>query len=183
MNNVNIPCVNEHKHLGIHFDSNLKWSLHIDNVINSVSKMVSVMQKLKFMLSKETLLSIYTSFVRSKLEYGCVVWDDCTDNDKLRLEKIQIRCAQIITGAKKGTRHELLYKESSLSTLSSRRKEFKLKMMYKIVKFNEPKYLYDCLPKKIENSYSLRDSAKIRFVRARTEKFRKSFIPDCIRLV
>ena len=54
--------------------------------------------------------------------------------------------------------------------------------MYKIVKFNEPKYLCDCLPKKIENNYNLLDSTNVRNVRARAGKFRESLIPDCIRL-
>ena len=82
-----IPSVKEHKHLGIWFDHKLKWSYHIDQVISSVSKIIDVLQKLKYRLDRSTLYTIYLSFIRPKLEYGCIVWDDCTQYDKCRLGK------------------------------------------------------------------------------------------------
>ena len=47
------------------------------------------------------------------LEYGYVIFDNCTENLKSDLENIQIRAAQIVTGAKRYTSHALLYKETS----------------------------------------------------------------------
>ena len=93
---VEIPTVNEHKHLGIWFDSKLKWTYHIDQVISSASKMVDVLHKLKYRLDRSTLYTIYVSYIRPKLEYGCILWDDCTQYDKNRLEAIQHRCVRLI---------------------------------------------------------------------------------------
>ena len=123
---VEIPTVNEHKHLGIWIDSKLKWSYQIDQVIGSASKMVDVLHKLKYRLDRSTLYTIYVSYIRPKLEYGCILWDDCTQNDKNRLENIQHRCVRIITGAKKGTSHDAIYNELPIPSLAERRKQYKL---------------------------------------------------------
>ena len=67
------------------------------------------MRKLSKSIDRKSLETSYESFVRSKLEYACVVWDDCSEQDHLALEKCQLRAARIVTGAKKGTSHSKLY--------------------------------------------------------------------------
>jgi hypothetical protein len=62
--------------------------------------MTNVFQKLKYSLDRSTLYTIYMSYIRPKLEYGSIVWDDCCDYNKEKLERIQLACARIITGAK-----------------------------------------------------------------------------------
>ena len=63
---------------------------------------------------------IHFIFVRPKLEYASIIWDDCTEADKLKLENVQLGFARVVTGDKRGTSHELLYDETSWPTLSSR---------------------------------------------------------------
>ena len=36
-----------HKHLGVHLSSNNKWSKHIDSIIESASKQISYLRKIK----------------------------------------------------------------------------------------------------------------------------------------
>ena len=60
------------------------------------------MHKLSKDIDRKSFEPIYESFVRSKLEYECFVWDDCSEQDRLALEKCQLRAARIVTGAKKG---------------------------------------------------------------------------------
>lgn len=181
-NDVQILSVREHKHLGLCIDDKLKWSLHVDAVISSVSKMIDVLQKLKYSLDRHTLQTIYFSFIRPKLEYGSIVWDDCSEYDKLRLENTQLRCARIVSGAKKGTSHELIYQELAWSTLSERRKFCKKKFMFNIVNNHCPPYLHDTLPMNVQHRHNLRNDSNIRNFKARTDKFRTSILPDCIRL-
>ena len=47
-NDVVLPDVNTHKHLGITLSSNLPWSSHIDTILGSVSPMAHVLRKLKY---------------------------------------------------------------------------------------------------------------------------------------
>ena len=96
---------------------------------------------------------------------------------------MQLCAARIVTGAKKGTSHERLYQDVTWPKLSERRLHIKLTHMHKIVNSNVPPYLSGVLPKTLaENThYDLRNRDHIKQLKCRTEKFRKSFFPDCIR--
>lgn len=182
--NDQLTEVSQHRHLGVELDSKLKWTGHVSNVIKSVSKIGDILFKLKYRLDRKTLQQIYVSFVRPKLEYASVIWDDCTITDKMRLENVQLLFARIITGAKRGTSHYALYKETSWPLLSERRKESKLKLFYKIINQLVPSYLYNLLPSPLldNTGYNLRNRNDLNQYRLRTEKFRRSIFPDCIRL-
>ena len=106
-----VPEVDTHKHLGITLSSNLSWSSHIDTILGSVSPMADVLRKLKYSVDKESLEKIYFSFIRPKLEYGCHIWDNCDKGDKKKLEDFQLSIARTVTGARKGTSHELISNE------------------------------------------------------------------------
>ena len=57
------------------------------------------MCKLKFFLDSKSLETIYFSVISPLLEYGDVIWNNCTKNDKHELNKIQYEAARIVTGA------------------------------------------------------------------------------------
>ena len=59
------------------------------------------MRKLKFKLKRKSLEIIYTTFIRPLLEYGDVIWDNCTQYEKLKLEKNENEAARIATGTTK----------------------------------------------------------------------------------
>ena len=182
-NNHTLDSIETHKHLGVIFSHDLRWAAHVNSMIQSVSKTTDVMQKLKYKLDRQTLQTLYFTFVRPKLEYASVVWDDCTLGQKKMLENIQLLNARIVTGAKRGTSHQLLYNETSWPLLSDRRQSCKLKFMHNIYYNNAPSYLVDSLPphEATENRYNLRHKDSIVQFNTRIEKFRKSLFPDGIR--
>ena len=59
------------------------------------------MRKLKYELDRQSLETIYLTFIRPVLEYEIVVWDNCTHYEKEELEKIQNEAARIVTGTTK----------------------------------------------------------------------------------
>ena len=69
-NNNKLEIVNTHKHLGITFSPNCKWNSHIDNLISTVSKQISMLRKIKYILNKDLLNKIYLTFIRPTLEYA-----------------------------------------------------------------------------------------------------------------
>ena len=73
-----LKIVENHKHLGVTIPSNNKWSNHIDSIINSASKQISYLRKLKFQLPKHTLNKLYCTYIRPLLEYASV-----TENDQV----------------------------------------------------------------------------------------------------
>ena len=117
------------------------------------------------------------------MEYACIVWDDCSEQNCQVLENCQLRAARIITGAKKGTSHNKLYAETQWPELEERRSYFKLCFMHKVVHKSAPDYLVDVLPNvaNVEKHYNLRNNDDLDQFTFKTEKFRKSLFPDCVR--
>ena len=126
---------------------------------------------------------IYHTFVRSKMEYACIVWDDCSEQNCQVLENCQLRAARIITGAKKGTSHNKLYAETQWPELKERRSDFKLCFMHKVAHKSAPNYLVDVLPNvtNAEKHYNLRKNDDLDQFTFKTEKFRKLLFLDCVR--
>ena len=179
-----IENVSSHKHLGVVLSDNLNWTDHIHAVLKDTSKMIDVTRKLKFDLDRKSLETIYFSFIRPKLEYACQIWDNCCEREKDKMEEFQRSAARVVSGAKKGTSHELLYKEVCWATLNDRRKNLKLQLMHNIVHLKTPTYLSDALPSKVgeNNRYRLRNNGHYELYACRTEKFQHSFFPDTIKL-
>ena len=98
MQNQQITEVECHKHLGLYFSNNLTWHNQINYILEKAWRRINAMRKLKFRLDRKSLEVIYTSFIRPILEYGDVVWDNCSQYEKQEIEKVQIEAARIVTG-------------------------------------------------------------------------------------
>ena len=183
-NNTQLQEVKEHKHLGLTLTHNLSWTVHIDSIVQSASKMCDVLKKFKYELDRKSLETIYFSFIRPKLEYGSIVWDDCTEQEKLTLEQVQLSAARIVTGAKKGTSHHLIHEELHWPTLQDRRTNMKLKNMHKMMYGKAPEYLCELLPNLVRENqrYPLRNNNNFRQIYTRTEGFRQSILPHSVKL-
>ena len=141
------------------------------------------MRKFKFLLDRKSLETIYFSFIRPILEYGDVVWDNCTQQEKQDIEKIQIEAARIVTGTTKLVSINSLYEEAGWETLETRRKIHKLTLFFKMINGLSPQYLLDLVPATIDSSsnYNLRNSNNIHLVNARTALYYNSFLPSVVR--
>ena len=179
-----IVNVTKHKHLGLTLSSNLSWTEHINLILKDSSKMLEIIRKLKYDLDRKTLETIYFSFIRPKLEYACQIWDNCAAKDKERLEDFQRNVARVVTGAKKGTSHNLLNEEISWPTLTDRRRNFKIQLLHNVVNGKSPSYLSNLLPPKVGHNmqYRLRNHGNFESFNCRTEKFKQSFFPDTVKL-
>jgi hypothetical protein len=76
---------------------------------------------------------MYFSYVRPILEYADVVWDNCPNYIKEKLEHINYEAACIITGATKLTNIRILLQECGWETLEADQNSF-------IVSFIVPPY-------------------------------------------
>ena len=124
LDNQPIPIKNSVRFLGLHFDSRLNWRIHINNLIDSCSKKVNV---LKFLSGKSwgadrtSLLMVYKSLVRSKLDYGSQVYGSASDSVLRRLDVLQNVCLRLCLGALRCTRVERLEVEANIPPLRLRR--------------------------------------------------------------
>ena len=144
-----LKIVETHKHLGVNLSSNNKWSKHIDSIIESASKQISYLRKIKYQFSKQTLNTLYCTYIRPLLEYASEVWDGSTQADANRLEQVQLNKARIVTGLPVFASLDSLYYETGWETLSQRRTNKKLTFMFKIVNNETPGYLKNLLPNRV----------------------------------
>ena len=135
MQNVQIQEVSSHKHLGLYLSNDCSWHQHIDYIKQKAWFRIHIMRKLKFKLDRKSLETIYLTFIRPLLEYGDVIWDNCTQYEKNELDKIQNEAARITTGTTKLVSLDNLYKEVGWQTLHRRRQDHKITLFYKM--FNQ----------------------------------------------
>lgn len=72
-----IPFVKEHKHLGIIFDNKLTFKAHINHIKTKCNKTLQVLRVLAHTdwgADRNTLLKIYRTLVRSKLDYCSFIY-------------------------------------------------------------------------------------------------------------
>ena len=83
------------KDLGVTFQRDLKFKLHISDVINKAYSTLGVIRRNFNLLDKRSFTSLYTSLVRSKLEYAVSVWSPHTSGLTEDLERVQRRATKI----------------------------------------------------------------------------------------
>ena len=190
-NNIPVKKVDEHKHLGIILDSKLSFSAHIKSAISKTRKGIGLLKYLSKDLPRHTLIEIYKLYVRPHLDYGDVTYHipakvcDFSGNIFLpnlmeRLESVQYSAALAVTGTWRGTSREKLYTDLGLESLSSRRWSRCLTFFYKFVNNLSPDYTGVPIPPFHQSQYCLRDQDVIGRLKARTEKFKASFYPNCL---
>ena len=64
-------CVGD---LGVHMSSDFTWYAHVSTIAEEGKKMFSCVLGVFWDRSKLTMLTLYKSMVRSKLEYCCPFW-------------------------------------------------------------------------------------------------------------
>ena len=103
LNSTCIEEVDKHIHLGLILQSNMSWRCHIQYIFEKALKRLNILRLLKYKLNRSTLVCLYKSLIRPLMEYGDVIWDNCTEGEASLLESIQYECARVVTGAIKGT--------------------------------------------------------------------------------
>ena len=88
-------------------DTKLNFQERIKTILAKVNKTVGLLRKLQNILPRESLLTIFKSFVRPHLDYGDVIYDQSYNNTfHQKMESIQYNAALAITGAIRGSSRE-----------------------------------------------------------------------------
>ena len=104
------------------------------------------MRKLTHQLDRKSLEVIYMTFIRPVLEDADVVWNNCSEQDKVELDKIQNEAARLTVGATKLVSIRCLQQETAWPSLRIRRREHQLTLFYKMVNNLTPPYLSSLVP-------------------------------------
>ena len=123
--------------LCIHIHETLKWSPHINIIADNARKMASWVLSVFRDRSKDTMLTLYTSMVRSRLEYCCPLWDPSSIEDIRTLEEVQQSFTSKITSVKHHSYWDRI-KHLNLYSLQRRRERYSIIHMWKILSHHSP---------------------------------------------
>lgn len=135
LNNTPIPLLTHAKFLGLTFDKKLNWTKHIDNVITKTSKFINLLKYVaskSWGNSKSTLLTIYKSIIRSRLDYGSEIFHTASPSSLKKLDQIQYRALKICTKALSSTPLTSLQQECGEPPLDLHRHRILLRHMVRI---------------------------------------------------
>jgi hypothetical protein len=97
INGKNLNQVQSIRFLGVHLDSHLTWTNHINYIKSKISKGLGIINKVKQLLNKSTLLTLYYSFVYPYLTYCLIIWGGAANIHIDLLLKIQKKIVRIIS--------------------------------------------------------------------------------------
>ena len=92
--------------LGLTFDKYLKWHIHIDNLIKRTEKDINLIRSVKgqkWGTDKKSLYNIYQSLIKSKLNYGSMVYNSASDSVLEKIQKLQNKALRVILSCPKYT--------------------------------------------------------------------------------
>ena len=118
---LNISLVHASQTLRMFLDCKLDFKEHIQNVLNTLSKTIGLLDKFKKILSRPPLITIYNSFIKPYLDYGDIISDQAYNVSlHQELESLQYNVTLAITGAIRERSREKLYHELGFESLEAR---------------------------------------------------------------
>ena len=114
-------------------DRSLSWSQHITNIVKKSSNTLNFIKRNLSDCSSNVKASAYLTMVRPQIEYASAVWDPYYNNDKNRLESIQLRAARwVFSDYRRTSSVSSMLQQLSWPSLQIRRKISRLQLFHKI---------------------------------------------------
>ena len=154
LNHVEIKEVSTCTTLGIILNNTLTWGDHITNIQLRASKRLTIINRYRHALPRQALETLYISMVRPVIEYGDILYDNCTLSSGQSLELLQRRAALICTGAYRHTESQDLLQELGWAPLHKRCFAHKMVHFFKIINHIYPNYLYNLLTPTANTTYN-----------------------------
>ena len=95
-----LQIVNSSKYLGITFDENLSFKIHIDNLSKKLSRAVGILAKVKPFLNTPALRQLYFALFHSHLQYGLLTWSSTFKSYLKKISVLQNKAVKIVGGGK-----------------------------------------------------------------------------------
>ena len=131
----------------MYFDEKLKFLQHIKEKTSKANRSIRVIRKLRHILPRHSLITIYKSFVRPHLDYCDIIYDQHNNKSFCnKIDRVQDNAALAVTGAIRRTSQTKLYNKLGHESLKFRRWMRRFCMLYKIKPLKILEYLYYLIP-------------------------------------
>ena len=144
---VPIKAVNETRFLGLIFDRRLTFKSHIRDLKLRCLKSLDVLKVVghtDWGADRKVLLQLYQALVRSKLDYGCIVYGSSAKSNLEILDPIHHAGLRLALGAFRTSPKQSLYTEAQETSLHLRRLKLSLNYALKL-KSMPDNPAYDCV--------------------------------------
>ena len=145
LDNDPIQFVKEAKFLGLIWDTKLTFEPHIKYLKARCQKslnLLKVLSRTEWGADRTTLLKLYRSLVRSKLDYGCIVYGSASKTALAKLDPVHNQGLRLSLGAFRSSPVESLSVEAHEPPLEIRRDKLALQYVLKL-KANPENPAYD----------------------------------------
>ena len=105
------------KYLGVYLDDTLNWSSHITHLSLQLTRYCGMFYRLRKLVPPYILRTLYYSMVRSRVQYGIILWDSIFQSTLRELEMRLNDIVRTMTGIQKFDHVSPLYKNLSLLKL------------------------------------------------------------------
>ena len=110
IDNVIIEKVDEFSFLGLTVDTNLNWKRHSEKICNKCTKLISILNRLKYVLPLGIKIMLNNSLILPHINYCIMAWG----YKGIRLLKIQKKAVRKITLSGYSTHSEPLFKQLNM---------------------------------------------------------------------
>lgn len=137
--NEALKVVDNFTDLGVMFDSNLRFDLHVSHVVSLAIKSLGFVIRNSKQFRPKTVLMLYCCFVRSRLEYASLSWFPYYSYQVTSLESVQRRFLKWLVFnldgqyPEKGFPQQQLLARFNVDSLDTRRRLSALSFLYKLV--------------------------------------------------
>ena len=90
-----IKRVTKVKYLGLVVDENLFWDEHVEYISKTITCNIGI-KRMKSILPHESLTTLYITLVEPHFRYCDIVWEQCNETLKDKLQTLQNRAARVI---------------------------------------------------------------------------------------
>ena len=130
-----IPLVDQFKFLGVIFDRKLSFIPHIKYIKTKCQKALNLLKVVSHMdwgADRDVLLRLYRALIRSKLDYGSIVYGSARPSYIKALDTIHNQGLRLCLGAFRTSPMESLYVEANEPSLYRRREKLSLQYTIKL---------------------------------------------------
>ncbi|KAL1448216.1 hypothetical protein WDU94_005669 [Cyamophila willieti] len=146
----NIYFINDHrlarvqtkKDLGVIFQSNFKFDQHINSILSAANRTLGlILRHSKYFDDIDTITTLYTALVRSKLEYAAIIWTPKHKFYIKNIEQVQKRFVRVLFLKLNGfypsypsaISYQTLLEALPMGSLSNRRVFYQLTFIHDII--------------------------------------------------
>ena len=97
VNDASINHLKQVKNLDPVIDENLTWEHHINYISQKIKRNVSILKRMSKVLPAKSLCMLYKILIEPHFRYCSIIWGNCEEILKDKLQTLQHKAARIIT--------------------------------------------------------------------------------------